>query len=125
MVNRNAITKKLNLGSLVFLALTLLSGLSACNSENGASSSSPPNPLVARGKTVYVTVCIACHNADPHKAGSIGPAVFGASKELLEARVLNASYPPGYKPQRETHTMPAFPQFKDDIPALYAYLNSN
>lgn len=108
-------------------SLFLLVALSACQSDGTSQSSAPSaeESLAARGKTVYVTVCIACHNADPHKAGSIGPAVFGASQELLEARILNASYPPGYKPQRETHTMPAFPQFKADIPALHAYLNKN
>jgi len=41
---------------------------------------------------------------------------------LLEARILRASYPPGYKPKRSTHVMPAQPAVEPEIPALAAYL---
>lgn len=62
-----------------------------------------------QGKQVYQTNCIACHNVDPKKDGSVGPSVFGSSKELVEARVLRADYPPNYKPKRSTRMMPPFP----------------
>ena len=32
--------------------------------------------------------------------GSVGPAVAGASRELIEAKVLRGEYPPGYTPKR-------------------------
>lgn len=80
--------------------------------------------LVSRGMRVYRSNCIACHNLDPTKAGSQGPDVFGSSLELLEARVLGAKYPPGYKPKRSTHIMRALPMVKKDLPALEAYLNT-
>jgi hypothetical protein len=33
-------------------------------------------------------------------------------------------YPDGYKPKRETALMPAFPELKNEIPAIHAFLNS-
>lgn len=103
-------------------AACLLSLVSSCQKNNSASA--PLSPLEARGKGVYMSNCIACHHPDPSLVGSIGPAIAGSSLELIEARVLTRSYPPGYKPQRDTEVMPDFPQLKDDIPGLHAYLNS-
>ena len=82
------------------------------------------SPLASQGKAVYLSNCIACHNPDPRLDGSIGPSVADSSLELLEARILHRTYPPGYKPKRPTEQMPDFPQLKNDIPALHAYLNS-
>lgn len=79
--------------------------------------------LVQRGKSVYMANCISCHNMDAKREGSVGPAVWGSSLELLEARMLNLNYPEGYKPKRDTELMPEFPDLKDDIPAIHAFLN--
>jgi len=76
----------------------------------------------ARGRRVYFTYCVACHNGDPRKDGSAGPAVAGSSRELLAARVLSQKYPPGYKPKRITQTMPVYPQVKDRLSDLEAFL---
>jgi mono/diheme cytochrome c family protein len=78
--------------------------------------------LVARGRAVYVTNCSVCHNPDPGLEGSLGPAVAGASLELLEARLLRNTYPEGYTPKRDSHVMMALPYLEDDIPPLAAYL---
>ena len=85
-------------------------------------SQAPADPLAERGKSVYVQQCIACHNVDPAQPGALGPALKGSSRELLEARVLRAEYPPGYTPKRTTTTMVALPQLSGDIDALTAYL---
>jgi mono/diheme cytochrome c family protein len=69
-----------------------------------------------------VANCVACHNNDPSKEGPIGPAIKGSSQELIEARVLSTSYPPGYKPKRPTQVMPQFPFLKDEVRFLSAYL---
>ena len=90
------------------------------------SASSPGAVPVAgdptKGQQIWLGQCVACHNPDPSKDGPIGPAVKGASKDLLEARVVHAAYPPGYKPKRETKVMPPRPDLVASIPDLAAYL---
>jgi hypothetical protein len=63
-----------------------------------------------------------CHNADPNKPGSQGPEIAGASRELLEARVMHATYPPGYKPKRNSHAMLPLPHLAGKIDDLTAFL---
>lgn len=108
---------------LKLVAVIILLPLASCQKKD-SSSNKPASPLEARGKGVYFSNCIACHNPDPRLDGSIGPAVAGSSLELVTHRVLSRSYPPGYKPKRASEVMPDFPQLKEDIPALHAYLNS-
>lgn len=98
----------------LFLAAMALLSLAACNSK-------PPD-AIERGRMVYMTNCIVCHNPNPNLPGMQGPAIAGASKPLLEARVLHLAYPPGYHPQRTTHAMRAFPELKDHIDDLEAFL---
>lgn len=112
--------KKLHFLNIVGAALSL-SLLFSC--DKGAPTKAL-TPLESRGKGVYISNCIACHNPNPTIDGSIGPAVAGSSLDLITHRVLTRSYPPGYKPKRSSDVMPDFPQLKDDIPALHAYLNS-
>ncbi len=75
-----------------------------------------------RGRLVYRANCVACHNLDPSRVGVMGPPVQGASRELLEARVLRAEYPPGYTPSEETKLMQPLPYLAGEIDALAAYL---
>ena len=75
-----------------------------------------------RGRAVYLSVCIACHNADPRKDGSVGPANAGASRELLEAKILHGSYPPGYTPKRDSRVMPPMPNLAGSLDDLAAFL---
>ena len=105
-------------------ALSMGTAAVSCKQDPGASSSSAQNPLYSRGKAIYQGNCIACHHSNPRMAGPIGPDVWGSSKELLEARILRAEYPAGYKPKRETHVMQALPQLKGEIDALHVYLNN-
>lgn len=106
--------------TLPFLLTTLL--LISCQKERPKVG--PVDPLVDKGRAVYLSNCIACHNPDPTLNGAIGPNVHGSSIELLEARILHAKYPDGYKPKRETAQMPAFPELKNEIPAIHAFLNA-
>ena len=80
--------------------------------------------LIQRGKVVYQSYCISCHNPDPAKAGAVGPDLAGTSLELLEGRVLSLKYPAGYQPKRGTALMAPMPYLKNDLPALYAFLNA-
>jgi mono/diheme cytochrome c family protein len=82
----------------------------------------PLSPEAQRGRQVYTSQCTACHAFDPAQPGPVGPEVKGASRELLEAKILRGAYPRGYKPKRPTSVMPPQPQVASDIPALAAYL---
>lgn len=104
----------------IFIIVSLM--LTACKEESSTPLSAEAQ-LAERGKKTYMGSCIACHNSDPHKDGPIGPAVFGSSKELLEARIMRAAYPEGYKPKRDTKAMAALPMLADQIDALTAFLN--
>lgn len=80
---------------------------------------------VAEGQRLYAKICAFCHGATPEQVGKVGPAVRGASREMLEARVLRGEYPPMAFPQRDTKLMPTFPSLKDKIDDLTAYLNAD
>ena len=101
--------------SALLLAVALALALGACNSEK-------LSPEAERGRQVYLSSCIACHSADPAQPGPVGPELKGSSPELLEAKLLRGTYPPGYKPKRPTSVMPPQTQLSSDIPALAAYL---
>ena len=75
-----------------------------------------------KGKQVWLGQCVACHNPDPSKDGTLGPAVKGSSPSLLEARVVRGEYPPGYTPKRPTKVMPPRPDLAPSVPDLAAYL---
>ncbi|MDE0212540.1 MAG: cytochrome c [Deltaproteobacteria bacterium] len=109
--------RRLVLTLAVCAALTMTS---ACGKDEGTQTVTGPDP--ARGRRMYIATCIVCHNIDPSKPGSQGPAVKGSSVELLEAKVLRKTYPPGYKPQRTTSAMPTYPQVRKRIPDIAAFL---
>ena len=88
----------------------------ACNKKNSSGGVS--------GQTLYVIHCTACHNPDPTRDGSLGPAIKGSSLELIRARVLRGEYPEGYAPKRSTHIMMKLPMTEEDVKALHVFLNS-
>ena len=98
------------------------------SSSAPVSSSAPPSPVIAtagsadKGKQVWLGQCIACHNPDPTKDGPLGPAVKGASRALVEARVVRGEYPAGYTPKRPTKVMPPRPDLAPSVADLAAYL---
>ena len=83
-----------------------------------------PAELIEAGRGIYNANCIACHSMDPKQDGALGPAVAGASPELLEARIMRAAYPAGYLPKRETKVMVPMPHLKAKLPEITAYLGS-
>jgi mono/diheme cytochrome c family protein len=80
------------------------------------------SPEAERGRQVYVSQCTSCHAFDPSQAGPVGPEIKGVPREVLEAKVVKGSYPPGYTPKRPTAVMPPQAHLAPDIPALAAYL---
>jgi mono/diheme cytochrome c family protein len=104
--------------------VTLLLALMLTGCEK--KSESPVKPAgtgdANRGRAVYMSNCVACHNNDPARDGPIGPAIKGSSPALIEERLLRANYPPGYTPKRKTALMPAQPYLKSSVPDLAAFL---
>jgi mono/diheme cytochrome c family protein len=88
----------------------------------GCTDSSTLSPLAERGRQTFLAQCTACHNTDPSQPGPVGPAIKGSPRELIEAKVLQGTYPPGYTPKRPTHIMQPIPSVARDIPALAEYL---
>ncbi|MGH7770658.1 MAG: c-type cytochrome [Candidatus Binatia bacterium] len=95
--------------------------LGACNKDSN-SPIKKAGGEASRGRRVYLAQCTACHNSDPSREGSIGPAIKGSPQALIEARLLRGSYPPGYTPKRKTKVMPAQPYLKSAISDLAAFL---
>ena len=94
--------------------------LSSCTKPSQSSQ----HDLARKGKSIYQTTCIACHNTDPKKNGPMGPSSWGASLELLKKRIKEAGYPEGYAPKQQTKLMQPLPKISDqDIEAIHAYLN--
>jgi mono/diheme cytochrome c family protein len=110
--------KKICLSLVICLAV--FSNACTRKSENKTEVAKAADPV--RGRRIYLANCVACHNIDPSKDGSIGPAIKGASQVLLEAKVLTGKYPPGHSPKRKTLSMPLYSYLKSDIRHLEAYL---
>ena len=83
---------------------------------------------IDKGKRIWLTTCVQCHNRDPNLKGSIGPETIDAPLAVLRAKVLTGKYPDplpaGFVPKRKTKAMRPLPQFKNDIPSIHAYVQS-
>ncbi len=99
------------------LALIAIAAM-ACAGESEESG----DPAVARGKKIYRNICVVCHNADPNQPGPLGPDIAGASRELLEARLLRGEYPAGYTPKRNSQQMPRFEFLEPNLDDIAAFL---
>jgi mono/diheme cytochrome c family protein len=103
--------------------LTPLAALASLAVVALACTESAPDTPQSRGRKAFVGYCSACHGLDPALDTPLGPAIVGASLELLEARVLRGTYPDGYRPKRDTKLMVAIPQAESALADLAAYLN--
>jgi mono/diheme cytochrome c family protein len=102
--------------ALIFFAL------GACTRP--ASVPSTESTQVAEGRRVFIENCSSCHNIDPTLDGSVGPAIAGSPRVLVQDRVLYAAYPPGYHPKRPSHLMRPLPWLGPEIGDLTAYLQA-
>jgi len=99
------------------ITLAVVAALAGCSEHSG-----PEGPAAEHGRQVYLAQCIACHNPDPSRAGPVGPPLRGSSRELLDAKVVKGTYPPGYTPKRPTTVMPLQPALQAEIASLAAFL---
>jgi mono/diheme cytochrome c family protein len=106
--------------SAAFLAACVLQLWTACNKKEASGGDSD----VATGRAIFMSHCIACHNADPSRDGSLGPAIKGSSLELVQARVMRGEYPPGYTPKRASHIMVKLPLTEEDVAKVHKFLNA-
>jgi mono/diheme cytochrome c family protein len=109
---------------LVLINLGIACLFSSLSCQKSSVEILPMSPLASRGKAIYLSNCIACHNPTPTLDGSIGPNIAFSSLELLNAKLVTNTYPLGYKPKRSSGAMPEFSHLKEEIPALHAYLNA-
>ena len=77
-----------------------------------------------KGRVVYFANCVSCHNHNPKKPGSIGPAVYGVSIDVLTQKIVSGKYPENYRPKRTSKIMPSMPHLNKDISNLHAFINS-
>jgi len=105
--------------SAAFLAACVLQVWTACNKKEAGGDSD-----VAMGRAMFMSHCIACHNVDPSRDGSLGPAIKGSSLELVQARVMRGEYPPGYTPKRTSHIMVKLPITEEDVEKIHKFLNA-
>lgn len=89
----------------------------------------PMNPVdIAKGKEIYLSTCIKCHNPDPNVKGPIGPELVDAPLVIMQAKVATGRYPEvlpeGFVPKRKTKQMTKFPAIVPDVPSIHAYVQS-
>jgi mono/diheme cytochrome c family protein len=103
------------------LTVTMLAGLALVIASSCQGKKVTP---VERGRVIYMSNCVVCHNRDPNLPGSQGPPIAGSSFELVQDRVLHLAYPPGYTPKRKTHAMRAIPTLAPEIGNIVAFLQA-
>ena len=86
------------------------------------------NATLEKGQRLYRANCLQCHNRDPNLKGSIGPELVDAPLEVMTSKVMTGKYPAklpaGFVPKRKTSAMRAIPKLKNDIPVIWAYVQS-
>jgi mono/diheme cytochrome c family protein len=84
--------------------------------------------LLEKGQRIYLTQCTSCHNRDPNKKGGVGPELIDAPLEVMQIKVVTGRYPEklpaGFTPKRSTKAMKASPALKNDVSAIYDYIQS-
>ena len=91
-------------------------------------SFSADQETIDRGRRLYLSNCIQCHNRDPNLNGSIGPVMVDAPLSVMTSMVMTGKYPEvlpeGFVPKRKTSAMRKITKLAKDIPAIHAYVQS-
>lgn len=81
-----------------------------------------------KGKRLYLSNCIQCHNKDPNLKGSLGPEMVDAPLSVMTSKVMTGVYPAvlpaGFVPKRKSKAMRKIPKLEKDIPAIHAWVQS-
>src|SRR5690606_2753014 len=93
-----------------------------------ASEKAFSDPEIDRGRRLYLANCLQCHNRDPGLKGSIGPEMTDAPLDVMTSKIMTGKYPEilpqGFVPKRKTRAMRPIPKLKEDIPAIWKYVQS-
>lgn len=85
-------------------------------------------PDLDKGKRLYLSNCIQCHNKDPNLKGSLGPEMIDAPLSVMTSKVMTGLYPnplpAGFTPKRTTKSMRKIPKLEKDIPLIHAWVQS-
>ncbi len=122
--------------SRLFFAILLLALVSNCEKKilkqeeaevdkNNQNNSVASTTNIEKGRMIYFANCVSCHNNNPKKPGSIGPAVYGVTIDVLTQKTVSGKYPENYKPKRTSKIMPLMPHLNKEISNLYAFINSS
>lgn len=83
---------------------------------------------IDKGKRLYLSNCIQCHNKDPNLKGPIGPEVVDAPLPVMHSKIMTGAYPgvlpAGFVPKRKSKAMKKITKLEKDIPAIFAYVQS-
>jgi len=112
----------MNLMSLIVLLGALYSAY-LCPVE-----ASPSQAELDKGRRVYFSNCISCHNKDPNLKGAVGPEIKNVPYEVLESKILTGKYPEklpaGFVPKRKTKLMKPIPKIKNDLKVLHQWIEA-
>ena len=121
--------------SRLFFVLSLFVLVSSCEKnikqENVEAGKKRLNKTIAltndieKGRMVYFANCVSCHNNNPKKSGSIGPAVYGVPIDVLIQKIVSGKYPENYIPKKQSKIMPLMPHLNKEITNLHAFINSS
>lgn len=107
-----------------FLAAAFLAAVSAELLAGCGKKEAKGDPAVNKGRVLYSLHCSSCHHPNPAVDGTLGPPIKGASLDLLKARIIHGTYPPGYTPKRATKIMQRLPLTEEDVGKLHAFLSA-
>lgn len=81
-----------------------------------------------KGKRLYLSTCIQCHNRNPNLKGPLGPELVDAPLEVMVSKVTTGKYPEklpaGFTPKRKTTMMKKLPIAEKDIPLIHIWIQS-
>lgn len=81
-----------------------------------------------KGRRLYLSNCISCHNRDPNMKGAVGPEMVDAPIEVMTSKVMTGKYPDplpaGFVPKRKTKAMLKIVKLEKDIPSIHAWVQS-
>lgn len=83
---------------------------------------------INRGRQLYFSNCISCHNRDPNLKGPIGPELVDAPMSVMTSKVMTGVYPSilpaGFVPKRKTKLMRKIPKLEKEIPSIHLWIQS-